>query len=35
VPAALMLARTKAWDEGWEAAQRGFPKSYNPVRPAL
>ena len=35
VPAALMLARTNAWDEGWEAARRGLPKSCNPVRPAL
>ena len=35
VPAALMLARTTAWDEGWEAARRGLPKSCNPVRPAL
>jgi hypothetical protein len=35
VPAALLLARTTAWDEGWEAARRGLPKTCNPVRPAL
>lgn len=33
IPAALLLARTRAWDEGWEAARHGLPKSSNPVRP--
>ena len=33
VPAALLKARSEAWDEGWEAACRGLPKTVNPARP--
>jgi hypothetical protein len=33
VPAALLKARNAAWDEGYEAACRGLPKTANPARP--
>ncbi len=31
VPVAILSARTKAWDEGWEAARCGLPRSANPA----
>jgi hypothetical protein len=33
IPAALLLARTQAWDAGWEAARHGLPKTANPLHP--
>ena len=32
VPSAMLNFRTQGWDEGWEAAQAGLPKSMNPHR---
>lgn len=32
VPSAMLTSRRQGWDEGWEAAQAGFPKSMNPHR---
>ena len=32
VPSAMLNSRRQGWDEGWEAAQAGFPKSMNPHR---
>lgn len=32
VPSAMLTSRRQGWDEGWEAAQAGFPKSVNPHR---
>jgi hypothetical protein len=33
VPVAILSARSEAWNEGWEAALRGLPKTANPARP--
>ena len=33
VPAAILNARTQAWDDGWEAARKGLPKTANPAGP--
>lgn len=33
VPTAILHARTEAWDEGWEAARKGLPKTANPAGP--
>jgi hypothetical protein len=32
VPSAMLTSRRQGWDEGWEAAQAGFPKNMNPHR---
>ena len=32
VPSAMLNSRRQGWDEGWEAAQVGLPKSMNPHR---
>lgn len=32
VPSAMLNSRRQGWDEGWEAAQAGFPKTMNPHR---
>lgn len=33
VPAAILNARMQAWDDGWEAARKGLPKTVNPAGP--
>lgn len=30
VPSAMLSSRRQGWDEGWEAARMGLPKSANP-----
>lgn len=32
IPSAMLTSRRQGWDEGWEAAQAGFPKGMNPHR---